>query len=195
MYQPIGPYGMFRTMYTPVIPQFYRNIYSQEEGIKKILLEIDSICEYLDRLAGELNGEEEARNDLAHFVNTLSSELNDLREYVNQYLRGGMSRDPIDGSYSNIYGIIKQMFDYDRAGMCTWNQLKSLNVTWAQLAKAKYQDKPMTYVDFELQFYNYVYDIPDYSYNADVFSTLPCYNPVSSLDTDAGGYQSSEEVK
>lgn len=62
------PFGSFLTRYTPVIPQFYQNIYSQEEGIKKILFELDSLATYVNELA-----ENSGSTDLTELKNTVAT--------------------------------------------------------------------------------------------------------------------------
>lgn len=50
----IVPYGSF-TQYTPALPQFYWDVYSAEQRIKQICLEIDKIASYLTYLGNAVN--------------------------------------------------------------------------------------------------------------------------------------------
>lgn len=43
------------TNFTPALPDFYWNVYSAEERIKKICLELHKLCEYANMLGFELN--------------------------------------------------------------------------------------------------------------------------------------------
>lgn len=195
MYRDMSPYGQFRMHYTPVLPQFYENIYSQEEGIKKILFEMDSMAAYLNKLANGLKEEGAARAELAVKLQKLADELHALQEYVKQYLRGGLTRDPVDGSYSPIYGVLKQIVDFYNNETLTWDECKATGVTWQQLADLGAENEGgsyMTYAAFDLESVMWLTSVPGIGY---IEHETVCYNPVKTLDTNAGGYQDSREVE
>ena len=51
---PIAPfYGW--TQFTPALPEFYWNVYSAEERIKKICLELHKLCDYANMLGENIN--------------------------------------------------------------------------------------------------------------------------------------------
>lgn len=49
------PYYAAFTDYTPTVPKFYWDVYSQEERIKKICEEIDKLSAYGDNMADKVN--------------------------------------------------------------------------------------------------------------------------------------------
>ena len=50
----VTPYGNY-TAYTPALPQFYWDVYSAEQRIKSICLELDKLINYADYLGVQLN--------------------------------------------------------------------------------------------------------------------------------------------
>lgn len=51
---PIVPFARW-TDFTPTIPEFYWDVYSSEERIKKICMEMHKLCEYANMLCDNLN--------------------------------------------------------------------------------------------------------------------------------------------
>lgn len=56
-FTPVSPIAPFLgwTDFTPALPEFYWDVYSAEERIKKICLELHKLCEYSNMLADNIN--------------------------------------------------------------------------------------------------------------------------------------------
>lgn len=188
---PMSPYGSFRMRYTPALPQFYENIYSQEEGIKKILYELDSLATFANQVAKDLEDETQTRGSLALRVNQIVQTLNEIQDGVSQYLQGGKTRDPIDGSFSPVYGVLKQIVDFYNSDTLTWNECKQTGVTWDQLAQLGAENSGGSYMSYA------AFDLESVMWLTSAVGSIThetvCYNSVDDIDTDTNGY--SMEVK
>ena len=51
---PIAPFWGW-TQYTPALPDFYWDVYSAEERIKKICIELHKLCDYANMLGDNIN--------------------------------------------------------------------------------------------------------------------------------------------
>lgn len=79
------PYGSF-TQYTPALPEFYWDVYSSEQRIKQICLEIDKLQNYSNYLADKIKDisyvtpEEfaEYQNNIAKIIDALKKQIIDL---------------------------------------------------------------------------------------------------------------------
>lgn len=59
----IAPFWGF-THYTPALPNFYWNVYSAEERLKKACMEVHKLCEYANQLGENLNLDHEVIKEL-----------------------------------------------------------------------------------------------------------------------------------
>ena len=130
---PLVPYGAF-TRYTPAIPAFYRNVYSSEEGIKKILFELCKLSAYANELADALNDLDEGEAQLAGRVKDLAKRIDDVSRMLDGLKLGGRSRNPVTGAFDYLYVTFKQIWDTLRVHAMTWRQLAATGHTWAELA-------------------------------------------------------------
>lgn len=130
---PILPYGVF-TRFTPTVPDFYRNIYSQEEGIKKILFELCKLSAYANEIADGLNELDGDYSQLAGRVQELSKRIDAVSALLDGLKLGGRSRNPVTGAFDYLYVTFKQIWDTLRIHSMTWRQLASSGHTWAELA-------------------------------------------------------------
>lgn len=60
---PIAPFFGW-TQFTPALPEFYWDVYSSEERIKKICCELDKLCKYANMLGENINIDHELINEL-----------------------------------------------------------------------------------------------------------------------------------
>ncbi len=141
IYPLVPPYGAF-TKYTPVVPAFYRNIYSQEEGLKKILLELDKLAAYANELADAINSiDTSILNRRLAFIERRLSKLEKAFESIKL---GGRVRNPVSGLYNYTYVALKQMYDVLRVHSMTWRQLAATGKTWEELNNGK------TYIEIDM---------------------------------------------
>lgn len=130
---PLIPYGAF-TRYTPSIPEFYRNIYSSEEGLKKILLELSKLAAYANELADAINRLDGSDSQLELKIKRLQERIDALYSMLEDIALGGKTRNPMTGAYSFVYVALKQLYDTLRVHSMTWRQLANTGHTWAELA-------------------------------------------------------------
>lgn len=52
------------TQYTPALPEFYWNVYSSEERIKKLCMQLHKLCEYANMLGENINLDHELIDEL-----------------------------------------------------------------------------------------------------------------------------------
>lgn len=60
---PIAPFFGW-TQFTPTLPEFYWDVYSAEERIKKICMELHKLCEYANMLGENINIDHELIDEL-----------------------------------------------------------------------------------------------------------------------------------
>ena len=70
---PVLDYFAWRLGITPVIPKFYWDAYSQEETIKELCKELDSIAKYSQYLGTEMNIDRKTINQVAETLNQLQA--------------------------------------------------------------------------------------------------------------------------
>lgn len=128
----IGPYGAF-TRFTPSIPAFYRNVYSTEEGIKRILFELEKLVAYANELADAINDRTDFER-LERRVAMLEEWQREVSAAIAALVNGGRARNPLSGMFDYAYVIFKQMYDTLRTHAMTWRQLANTGHTWAELA-------------------------------------------------------------
>lgn len=134
------------TAYTPVIPELYWNVYSQEERIKRLCLEYDKLVHYASTIAGRVNdlsddittkleeftkqvteqlAEQDAKIEqmIADQNKRVDSELEEMREYIDKKFEdmslGVLSYDVTTGSYRPTEQTMRRLFQalsYDHKG-------------------------------------------------------------------------------
>ena len=95
---PVPPVGMPRvpvtlfnvwTWNSPVIPQFYWNVYSSEQRIKEICKQIAKIAAYLDYAAAKIN---EANVDMIEQINKINSDISEQINEITEKLTSEVTR-------------------------------------------------------------------------------------------------------
>lgn len=141
---PIIPFRDF-TMYTPVVPAFYKNIYSPQEGIKKILLELDRLAAYANEIADAVN-DDTRYTDLERRVSQLTEDVERIQDELDAIAAGGRYRNPVTGGYDYAYVVAKQVLDLLRTHCMTWRQLAETGMTWGAM-----HDAGHTYLELEME--------------------------------------------
>ena len=170
LYPLVPPYGAF-TKYTPVVPAFYRNIYSQEEGLKKILFELDKLAAYANELANAINSID--LRVLDRRLNYIERRLVKLEQAFESIKRGGRVRNPVSGLYSYTYVALKQMYDVLRVHSMTWRGLAATGKTWNELNNGK------TYIEIDMLANTIFGD------GAEIIK----YTPTRGIDDDTPGFK------
>ena len=96
---PIVPFWGW-TQNTPALPEFYWNVYSAEERIKKICLELHKLCDYANMLGENINLDHESINELQQsFEKFVESGFDDYyREQIETWVSDNL--DSLFGEYS-----------------------------------------------------------------------------------------------
>lgn len=76
------------TQFTPALPDFYWNVYSAEERVKKICFELDKLCNYANMLADNINIDHTLIDELQKALKNIENidELNEQVELIEQVL-------------------------------------------------------------------------------------------------------------
>ena len=171
LYPLVPPYGAF-TKFTPTVPAFYRNVYSQEEGIKKILFELCKLQAYCNEVAEAINSIDlDTFNRRFAFLERKLGELEEAFEYLRS---GGRVRNPVNGLFTSVYTALKQMYDAVRVFSLTWRELAAKGKTWNELAASG-----KTYLEVDMAA-NKLFGDGTEHYK---------YTPVRSIDTDTPGFK------
>lgn len=147
---PIPLYNAF-TKFTPAVPEFYQNIYSNQEGIKKILFELCKLRAYVNELADVLNKHDGALDDLAQAIEDIERDLENLAQRLDDIALGGVTRDPVDGRPARLYTIYKQLYDLFRFKGMTWDEVKATGKTWDEIKAAN-----ATYIEMDVNATDYL---------------------------------------
>lgn len=104
------------TNFTPVIPKFYWDVYSQEERIKAICKELDKICAYANALGIQLNVNTKEVEELAALFEDFKAGAYD--DYYEQVIAAWVERHMPD----IIAQAIKMVFFglTDDGYFCAW---------------------------------------------------------------------------
>lgn len=91
------------TQFTPALPDFYWNVYSAEERIKKLCMELHKLCDYANMLGENINIDHELINELQEaFTKFMESGFDD-------YYKAQVARW-IDENFKNIMdGLVGHM--------------------------------------------------------------------------------------
>lgn len=130
----IVPYGSY-TAYTPALPQFYWDVYSAEQRIKSICLEIDKLVHYSNYLASELNKAEYVTpDDLQELSDTIDARLADLESEIKALVGTTLVWDVQHGNLQPSTTAMRDMFNDVTVHAITVEQLSELDVTVESLA-------------------------------------------------------------
>lgn len=128
------PYASY-TNFTPVLPAFYYDVYSSEQRIKAICLEIDKLQNYSDYLAGKISDLNIVSPDeLLEAVQKLDDEIAELKAELANLAVGVLQWDVQHGDYRSSSEAQRDMFNDLAVHAITVKQLNSLDMTVKDLA-------------------------------------------------------------
>lgn len=128
------PYASF-TNFTPVLPAFYYDVYSSEQRIKAICMEIDKLQNYADYLAGKISDLNIVSPDeLSEAVQKLEDQISELKAEIANLAMGVLQWDVQHGDYRSTSEAQRDMFNDLAVHAITVKTLNSLDMTVKDLA-------------------------------------------------------------
>ena len=121
------PYHSF-TQFTPALPKFYYDVYSHEQRVKAICLEIDKLMKYSEYLTGKV-GELSAvkPEDLANAVTDFNNQLSELDEKVETLTQVSMDYNVAEGKPTDSVDAHKEQSKLDSMYAFTVNRLNTVD--------------------------------------------------------------------
>lgn len=130
----VVPYGSF-TQYTPALPQFYWDVYSAEQRIKDICLEIDKLTAYGTYLAETIDKMQAVQpEDFAAYKQEMRETIASLRTEIYELSVGTMSWNVQHGKFTPSTQTQRDMFNDLAVHAITVKKLNSLEMTVSELA-------------------------------------------------------------
>lgn len=128
------PYHSF-TQFTPALPKFYYDVYSHEQRVKAICLEIDKLMKYSEYLTGKV-GELSAvkPEDLSNAVTDFNNQLSELDEKVETLTQVSMDYNVAEGKPTDSVDAHKEQSKLDSMYAFTVNRLNAVFNTVDSLA-------------------------------------------------------------
>ena len=130
----LGPFSSF-VQSPPVIPNFYYDVYSQEQRIKAICQNFARLVAYVEEgFAGVKDVDEEVQAQLNAFRISMEQSLNDLRDELVKIIAGATGSfttvDPTDGYRTKDAGsVIGNVYDFDRELSMSAARFDAANIT------------------------------------------------------------------
>lgn len=127
------------TGYSPTIPKLYWDVYSQEERMKRLSMQIDRMEQYDDYLVKALNSALDAQDkEMEEFLEQARKELALLRTEIMEILQGlelgTLQWDCQTGWYANTVDAQRDMFNDLTVHALNVDQLNELDLTVDTLA-------------------------------------------------------------
>lgn len=123
------------TTYTPVIPKFYWDVYSQEQRIKHLCKEYDRLAHYASMLAEEINAIEAVTPEaLQAVVDYFNAQLAALKKLIEQLEAGTLQWDVQHGDYRDTVEAQRDMFNDVTVHSMTISKFNELDLTVESLA-------------------------------------------------------------
>jgi hypothetical protein len=108
----IVPYDAY-TAYTPALPQFYWDVYSAEQRVKQICMEIDKLVNYVNAIALSFNKLNSTVTVLENTVNNELPYMDDritiLEKALETLVTSMLIYDPTKGVYTNSMNQSRRM--------------------------------------------------------------------------------------
>lgn len=131
----LPPYWGY-TQYTPVIPKFYWDVYSQEQRIKHLCKEYDRLAHYASVLAEEINSIESVTpEELQVVVDYFNAQLAALKKLIEQLEAGTLQWDVQRGDYRDTVEAQRDMFNDVTVHSITIEEFNELDLTVSELAE------------------------------------------------------------
>lgn len=123
------------TTYTPVIPKFYWDVYSQEQRIKHLCEEYDRLAHYASMLSEEINAIEAVTpEELQAVVDYFNAQLASLKKLIEQLEAGTLQWDVQRGDYRDTVEAQRDMFNDVTVHSMTIAEFNALDLTVESLA-------------------------------------------------------------
>lgn len=130
----IQPYSAF-TQYTPALPQFYWDVYSAEQRIKEICLELDKLASYGTYLAESIDRiQAVSPEDFQAYQQDMRSVIAGLRKEIYELSVGTMAWNVQHGKFTSSTQAQRDMFNDLTVHAITVKTLNSLDMTVKDLA-------------------------------------------------------------
>lgn len=130
----LGPFSSF-VQSPPVIPNFYYDVYSQEQRIKAICQNFARLVAYVEEgFAGVKDVDEEVQAQINALRISMEQSLNDLRDELVKIIAGATgsftTADPTDEYLTKDAGqVISNVYDFDRELSMSAARFDAANIT------------------------------------------------------------------
>lgn len=134
LYGTLGPFSSF-VQSPPAIPNFYYDVYSQEQRIKAICQNLARLVAYVEEgFAGVKDVDDEVQAQINAFRISMEQSLNDLRDELVKIIAGATGSfttvDPTDGYRTKDAGsVIDNVYDLARELSMSAARFDAANVT------------------------------------------------------------------
>ena len=154
----IVPYGSY-TAYTPALPQFYWDVYSAEQRIKALCLELDKLVNYSDYLANKINDISYVTpDDLTTLQDSLEREIGDLRNLIKSLNMTTLVWDVQHGYVTSSTNAMRDMFNDVTVHAITIEKFNTLDMTVKDLADCGLNVRGLAVMSYSLID---KFDVPD----------------------------------
>ena len=152
------PYSAFVSS-TPALPSFYWNVYSAEQRIKAICLELDKLGNYSDYLAKKINDISYiTQDDLTTLQDSLEREIGDLRNLIKSLNMTTLVWDVQHGYVTSSTNAMRDMFNDITVHAITIEKLNTLDMTVKDLADCGLNVRGLSVMSYSLID---KFDVPD----------------------------------
>ena len=130
----VVPYGSY-TAHTPALPQFYWDVYSAEQRVKEICLEIDKLTAYGTYLAESIDKiQAVSPEEFSEYQQEIRETIASLRTEIYELSVGVMSWNVQHGRFTSSTQAQRDMFNDLAVHAITVKKLNSLEMTVSDLA-------------------------------------------------------------
>lgn len=130
----VVPYGSYTT-HTPALPQFYWDVYSAEQRIKEICLEIDKLMAYGTYLAESIDKIQAVSPEkFSKYQQEMRETIASLRKEIYELSVGVMSWNVQHGRFTSSIQAQRDMFNDLSVHAITVKKLNTLDMTVDELA-------------------------------------------------------------
>lgn len=152
------PYSAFVSS-TPALPSFYWNVYSAEQRIKEICLELDRLGNYSDYLAKKINDISYiTQDDLTTLQDSLEREIGDLRNLIKSLNMTTLVWDVQHGYVTSSTNAMRDMFNDITVHAITIEKFNTLDMTVKDLADCGLNVRGLAVMSYSLID---KFDVPD----------------------------------
>lgn len=144
---------------TPALPSFYWNVYSAEQRIKEICLELDKLGNYSDYLAKKINDISYiTQDDLTTLQDSLEREIGDLRNLIKSLNMTTLVWDVQHGYVTSSTNAMRDMFNDITVHAITIEKFNTLDMTVKDLADCGLNVRGLAVMSYSLID---KFDVPD----------------------------------